>query len=245
VTLHASPRLETHGIWEGPCPWIGPYYLSPESERKFRRVISTCHRLGMKVLPYFAPGMHADTDLDRFMAEVARLKTTYGFDGVYYDGLYPADDWTKSYELMRMTREWIGPDDPVYIHNTESPPLGDQRNGRIYCPFMDTYADFQLRGESVEISGLDDPYLRFCASGYGNSNVIGLLKLNTARDIGDEMLYHLAFLKMHGRMLLSGYPEVGSAVYPGEKGEIRDDWWRYVRALQALKESGVGHPPPQ
>jgi len=131
------------------------------------------------------------------------------------------------------------------VEEMESPPLGDQRNGRIYCPFMDTYADFQLRGESVEISGLDDPYLRFCASGYGNSNVIGLLKLNTARDIGDEMLYHLAFLKMHGRMLLSGYPEVGSAVYPGEKGEIRDDWWRYVRALQALKESGVGHPPRQ
>lgn len=243
LTLHASPAPRS-GIWDGTCPWVGPYRLSRTSAMKFRRVITTAQAFGMKVIPYFAPGMHPNPNLDDFLAEVAALKEEYGFDGVYYDGLYAGrgSDWTKSYELMRLTRDLVGPDNPVYIHTTLAPPLGSQSYGRIFCPFIDTYADFQLRGEHVRLTGLEDPYIRYNTSGYGTSSVIGLLKLSRAHKIKDMMQYHFKMLSLHGRMRRSGFSNKKTGVYPGENGPITDSWGtRYLPALKEMEKQYRQH----
>ncbi len=223
LVLHASPRKISGGIWEGKCPWIGPYKLSPKHEEEFKRVISVAHSLGMKVLPYMAPGMHSNPNLDDFINEMKSLRKKYQFDSVYYDGLYPAADWTKSYILMRMTRDIVGADNPIFIHNTQSPPLGDQRNGRIYCPFIDTYSDFVLKAESVFINGLDDPYLRYVVSGYGTYSGIGMAKVNRAKNIGNEIKYHLKMIELFGQARWCTYPDK-NGIYPGENGPIHDYW---------------------
>ncbi len=238
LTLHASPRKVKglSGIWDGKCPWIGPYKLSEKSEKEFQRVINYAHSIGMKVIPYTAPGMHSNPNLDDFLNEIKSLKDKYHFDGIYYDGLYAAYDWTKSYILMRRTREMFGSDNPLYIHNTQSPPLADQRNGRIYCPFIDTYTDFLLRGESVLIQGLNDPYLRYEVSGYGTYSGIGMLKANRAKDIGDKMQYHLRMLELFGQARWGTYPDK-NGVYPGEEGPVSDEWVNvFFPKLQEFKK---------
>ena len=44
----------------------------------------------------------------------------------------------------------------------------------VYCPFIDTYADYILRGEHPA-DFEDDAYLRYVLAGYNTSNAIGMV----------------------------------------------------------------------
>jgi len=69
----------------------------------------------------------------------------------------------------RAARDRLGEDRILYIHCT-SDPLG---SGRIYCPFIDTWADYILRGEAGR-QGLElEPFLRWTISARNISNSIG------------------------------------------------------------------------
>ena len=133
-------------------------------------MVDTAHGLGMRVIPYFSPLFFPGTESE-FLAELELFLAEWEFDGVYYDGV--SEDIIEAYEIMKGTRKLIGPDGILYVH-IPSPIIGSSYGeGRyIYCPFIDTYADFILRGEHID--DFDDTTLRYTISGYNISNAIGL-----------------------------------------------------------------------
>jgi hypothetical protein len=240
LTLHAS--FGSGGIYDGGTPWVGPYRLSEEAAARLAAIVERCHDNNIKVLPYAAPGMHSDLDKERFIDEIRRLKERFNFDGVFYDGTYEDEDWTKSYSLMRQTRSLFGPTGIIYLHTSNSPPLGNQRGGRIFCPFIDTYADILLTGESVLLDGLDDPYLRFRAAGYRVSNSVGMIKPNRAIGASAHH-FDLRMIELGGTARWGLYPTDG--VFPGQNRPPNDFYTTVLFPLldQLLKEyKGFNQP---
>lgn len=142
--------------------------------------IAEAHRLGMQVICYRHPTSYvwAGVPLDDAIADMRRFRREYGFDGWYFDGLYYAGEWTETYRFIRAMRESVGPEGVIYTHCTLNPP---SRMCDLYCPFIDAYSDFLLRGEAQTIYGPKDPYLRYVVGTYKISNAIATLK-------GDKML---------------------------------------------------------
>lgn len=134
------------------------------NEKELTRVVKKSHSLGMKVIPYMSP-FYSMAKGDDFLFRVKHVLEKYGFDGVYYDGI--SMDILYSYQMIKKTRELLK-DKILYVHLT-SDPLSEN----IYCPFIDTYADYILRAE--HITGFDDKYLRYVLSGYNISNTIGYI----------------------------------------------------------------------
>ncbi len=223
VCLHES-------IWAGgsPISHTGPYEL--QSEDDFRRCVATCERLGMKLIPYMSAYYYYRPGIDDFLEQVAEKREKYGFHGIYYDGIY-FRDWVKSYKLMRRTREMF-PEGPIYVHTSWGPPVGTQT---IWCPFIDTYADIVLRGESHVTEGRDDPYVRYVAGGYRLSNAIGLMKGNKWDIPAEEQLE--VMLDYNGRARMGTYPgkdAEGNYRWPGEDGTLENPWTQYY--FPRLKE---------
>ena len=101
-----------------------------------------------------------------FLQRVKDAIETYEFDGVYYDGI--SQDIIYAYQIMRGTRDIVG-DGLIYFHCTGSP----MRSRNMYCPFIDTYADYILRAEGTK--DFTDRYLRYVVSGHNISNSIGYI----------------------------------------------------------------------
>ncbi len=227
VTLH-------EGMWSGeqPMPHTGPY--EPLDEEQFRRVIATCERLGLKVIPYMSPYYYVEPEVDDFMAQLAERREEYGFDGIYYDGIY-FRDWVKSYRVMRLTREMF-PDGPVYLHTSWGPPVGRHD---LWCPFIDTYADIVLRGEGKETEGRFNPYVRYVSAGYRLSNAIGFMKGHRWELPYEDQLREM--LSYNGRERLSVYPgrdDEGNFHWPGEDGTLDNAWTQvYWPLLQDMKRA--------
>ena len=225
VTLH-------EGMWEGeqPQPHVGPY--APIDARPFQRVITTCHRLGLKLIPYMSPYYFCDQSIDGFLENLAERREKYGFDGIYYDGIY-FKDWVKSYRLMRRTREMF-PDGPIYLHTSWGPPVGQHD---IWCPFVDTYADIVLRGEGKQSDTPDDNYMRYVAAGYKLSNAIGLMK-GHRWEVSAEEQYRI-MLGYNGRARMGVYPGRDAQrnfVWPGQDGELANPWTQlYFPVLQQMR----------
>ncbi|GEM_PF-4699138 len=223
VTLHQH-------IWKTGEPG-GPYDLLDEAE--LHRVIATCHRLGLKLIPYMSPYYYIDPEVEAFIEQLAASRDEHGFDGTYFDGLY-FRDWVKSYRVMRLTRG-LFPDGPMYLHTSWGPPAGRHD---ISCPFIDTYADIVLRGEGRDTFGADDPYVRYIASGYRVSNAIGLMKGSNWDVPYEEQLRIM--LGYNGRERMSAYPsrdDAGVYHWPGEDGTLDTPWTRvYWPLLQQMRE---------
>ena len=231
VTLH-------QGIWAGErrLEPVGPYRI--EDEEEFRRVIATCHRLGLKLIPYMSPYYFHDQSIDGFLSNLAEKRERYGFDGIYFDGIY-FKDWLKSYKLMRRTREML-PEGPIYLHTSWGPPVGQHD---IWCPFVDTYADIVLRGEGKKSDRPDDNYMRYVAAGYKLSNAIGLMK-GHKWDVSAEEQYGI-MLGYNGRARMSTYPRHGADgqwVWPGQSGELASPWiefyWPGLRQIRERWQAG-------
>ena len=133
-------------------------------ERELDRVVKTAHRRGMKVIPYMSPN-YSTARGSEFLDRVGGAIGRFGFDGVYYDGI--SQDIAYTYDIIRGTRAIVG-DGLIYCH--EPNPF---RSRNVYCPFIDTYADFLLRAEGF--AGFTDRFLRYVVSGYNISNAIGYI----------------------------------------------------------------------
>ena len=135
----------------------------PKNEQELARVIRTAHRLNMKVIAYMSPFYQSDptpAGIEEFVRQIDRACKVFGFDGAFFDGVYY--DIPASYEVMRRVRKVIGNKGILYIHVTAVPA--------IRCPFVECYADYTLRGETVT---LNRNYIRWGVSGWNISNTIG------------------------------------------------------------------------
>lgn len=139
------------------------YDWVPLDDAELRRVVDTAHAHGMRVLPYLSPTFTM-APMDHLLGETARLIDTYGFDGVYYDGL--TFDLVQAYELMRRARALLG-ERILYLHTTYE-PFGSRE---LIAPFLDTYADFVLRGEHPSDFS-EDTYIRYVLCSRSTSNAI-------------------------------------------------------------------------
>ncbi|MEN6644717.1 MAG: hypothetical protein ABFE08_19945 [Armatimonadia bacterium] len=154
-----------------------PYTIKEPA--RFRACIAQAHKLGMQVIIYRHPTSYewAGQTLDQMLADMKQCRDEYKFDGWYLDG-YPAwASWMDSYTTIRRLRQEIG-DRALYVHCTLNPPVSQTE---LYCPFIDSYCDFLLRGEGQTINGPDDPYMRYVINTQNISNSIATLK-------GDKML---------------------------------------------------------
>lgn len=163
----AGRKLETTYDVYADAPWAS-FRHEPRDEKAFRRVVKRTHELGMKILVYMAPDASTAED-EEFLCEVDRVVREYGLDGVYFDGV--SQDVWQAYEIMRGTRKLLG-DKLLYVH-IPSPIIGEcyGEGYYVYCPFIDTYADYILRAEHV--MKFDWNYLRYTISGHNISNSIG------------------------------------------------------------------------
>ena len=146
------------------APWLIPAFV-PSDMKEFARVRDEVHGAGMKLIPYFSPYYYRGPD---FPAEIRRALDEHKVDGLYFDGV--SMDFRKSYQLTRKAREMLGDDRLLYVH-CSSDPLGSKT---IYCPFIDTYSDYILRGEAGRGGQSLDAFLRYIVSGYNISNAVGV-----------------------------------------------------------------------
>lgn len=223
VTLHQH-------IWANGEPG-GPYeYLDVD---EFHRVLTTCERLGLKLIPYMSPFYYMDQRVEAFIEQLAAQKAAHGFHGVYFDGLY-FRDWVKSYRVMRMTRE-LFPEGVMYLHTSWGPPVGIHD---MSCPFIDTYADIVLRGEGRQTEADAREYVRYVAAGYRIGNNIGLMKGHKWELPYEDQLR--VMLDFNGRERMSAYPNSpvdGVRHWPGEDGMLDNAWTRvYWPRLQQMRE---------
>jgi len=140
------------------------------NEKDFINTIRKAHSLGMKVVPYMS-AFYSSAKGSDFLDRIKDILFRYDLDGVYFDGV--PQDIVEAYEVVKKTRLILG-DKLLYIHCTKKPV-----NHNVFCPFIDTYADFILRAEGVDyfkaagIENYAQMYLRYVISGFNISNTIG------------------------------------------------------------------------
>ena len=198
---HCNIMVLHQSIYEGASS-SGPYIIKDDAE--YARVIATAHDAGMQVLPYFNPGAYTVKDVDKQLELLRTHMERYGTDGWYFDGLGRSNEWPWTYYFIRHVRDMVG-EACIYTHTTLNPPINSPS---VYCPFIDTYSDFQLRGEGQVIKGLDDPYLRFVIGTFNISNSIATLKGDKMQD-ADEKQQLQAMLGLNGRARWS-YPGINA-----------------------------------
>ncbi len=174
-------------FWEGFCiPGI-----KPRDPERFEQVCRLAHELGYRVLIYTSPyffraegGRGRDTsEPEQYLAEMDHL-LSYPVDGLYWDGIY--SDVEKAWRVARLARQRLG-DRRLYVHCTRKP----FHESRVICPFVDTYADYLLRGEGRNRRFIHADFVRFIVSGYNVSNAVGTLCYDACRidrDIVEECL---------------------------------------------------------
>jgi hypothetical protein len=140
------------------------YDYEPADNAEFLRVIKKAHSLGMKVITYMSP-YYSMAKGDDFFKKMKDVIERYEVDGIYFDGV--SADIMRSYDIVTKARAILG-DKILYIHCTSDPI-----SRKLYCPFIDTYADYILRAEHIR--SFDDGYLRYVVSGYNISNSIGFI----------------------------------------------------------------------
>jgi len=171
---HASVLFMFNGIYNriAGVSYAAPYNVGAPD--KLQATIDLAHELGMEAIVYRHPSSYdwLKLSLDYFLEDLRVTRGRYGFDGWYLDG-YPAwNSWFDCYRAMRIVRDRVG-DGTIYVHCTLNPPA---RMTQLYCPFIDSYATFLLRGEGQFINGLSDPYLRYVVGTQNISNTIATLK---------------------------------------------------------------------
>lgn len=172
--------------------------LAPRDPEKLAHVIKTAHHHGMKVIVYTTPvwflkntpreheGQIDPTpgpmgtvphwgrpdNADLFYQQISRVFKEMSLDGFYFDGIYGAPEHlAASYHLTRAARELVGDDGVLIYHGTgDAPSIG---GSRTYCPSLNAYYDYILRGEGEE-KRTDPEYVRYFLSSYNLSNSVCL-----------------------------------------------------------------------
>jgi len=153
-------------IWPGGdrAPWLIPKFVASDAE-KFKRMRDAVKQSGMKLVLYLSPYYYRGEDL---FAELRGLLAEDKTDGFYFDGV--SGDFRKSYRFVRHSRRILGDERILYTH-CSTDPLG---SANIYCPFIDTYSDYILRGEAGRGGRSREDFLRWICSGYNISNTVGI-----------------------------------------------------------------------
>ena len=107
--------------------------------------------------------------LGRFAARLASISASRLSTRIFKPSTSISTDFRKSYAVIRRAREILGDNRILYVHCSVDP----LKDGRIYCPFIDTYADYIIRGEAGVYGLKLDDFLRWTISGYNISNVVG------------------------------------------------------------------------
>ena len=172
--------------------------LTPRDPEKLAHVIKTAHDRGMKVIVYTTPvwflkntpreheqqidptpgpmgtvphwGRPDNANL--FFQQISRVFKEMSLDGFYFDGIFGAPEHlAASYYLTRAARELVGDDGILIYHGTgDAPSIG---GSRTYCPSLNAYYDYILRGEGEE-KRTDPEYVRYFLSSYNLSNSVCL-----------------------------------------------------------------------
>ena len=183
------------------APWFIPSFV-PSDMEEFARLRNQVHRQGMKFIPYFSPYYYRGLD---FFAEIRRALDELKVDGLYFDGV--SWDFRRSYDVTRRARAMLGDDRLLYVHCSHDP----LQSTTVHCPFIDTYADYILRGETGR-GGLPlDVFLRYTVSSYHIGNAVGLWcyygstgaegyvhKIPTPADIDAALRSHVRFWRTKG-----------------------------------------------
>jgi hypothetical protein len=200
------------------CSWQNYHYL-PRDERELLRVIDTAHKLKMKIVPYFSP-FYSLAEGEEYLARMKDILDKYGFDGVYFDELLVQNNIKQAYKVIRDTRKLLG-NRILYMHCTGS-------SRYMYCPFIDTYADYIMRGE--HFYPFDEHYLRYVLSGFNISNSIGYVcaagdypltfrkkLINHCLAANVRLPYFVPGTKEYQKMMEEGYFPKLKRVASGEK----------------------------
>lgn len=156
---------------------------------RFQTYVKKAVDNGLKPLLYFSPKFYSDSDMNTFFDDVKTVvnsgstSSIYKLDGVYYDGT--PFDCLSTYQLMRKTRDFF-PEGTVILHSSVSAPCFVPD---ILSPFIDTYADITLRGETVPAPLVKDghggtlnyssknwPFPKWAGAQYNVANCIGVFK---------------------------------------------------------------------
>jgi len=152
--------------YKHPKPWETDHPV-PADMNEFTRVRDEAHRLGMKFVVYLSPYYSNAPDV---FAEMQRVLSEYGVDGLYFDGWCGhRDDFRPGYYMIRRARAILG-DRLLYLHSSTE-PFG---TCRVTLPFVYAYADYVLSGEAGRDGLQREEFLRYTVSGYQVSNAVGL-----------------------------------------------------------------------
>jgi hypothetical protein len=145
-------------------PWTTARHVPADPER-FARLAGDVRRAGMEFVVYLSPRHSTAPDL---FAEMRRVLDEYPVDGLYLDGV--SHDFRANDAVVRGAREVLGPDRILYL-NASDEPFGTPR---VRCPFIESHADFVLRGDAGR-GGLPlERFLRFAVSGRNIGNAVGI-----------------------------------------------------------------------
>ena len=240
--------------------------LTPRDPEKLAHVINAAHERRMKVIVYTTPVWFLkDTpreheqqidptpgpmgtvphwgkpdNADLFFQQISRVFKEMSLDGFYFDGIYGAPEHlAASYHLTRSARELVGDDGVLIYHGTgDAPSIG---GSRTYCPSLNTYYNYILRGEGEE-KRTDPEYVRYFLSSYNLSNSVCLSLYRTdeipSADQIDLTLRANVRYPMPLGLLVGDSPERAhfqehyfSRLTPSLKAEITGDLARRTGAL--------------
>ena len=241
--------------------------LTPRDPEKLAHVIKTARDRGMKVIVYTTPvwflkntpreheqqidptpgpmgtvphwGRPDNANL--FFQQISRVFKEMSLDGFYFDGIFGAPEHlAASYYLTRATRELVGDDGILIYHGTgDAPSIG---GSRTYCPSLNAYYDYILRGEGEE-KRTDPEYVRYFLSSYNLSNSVCLSLYKTdeipsAEQIDLTLRANVRYPMPLG-LLVGDSPErmhfqehYFSRLTPSLKAEIAGDLARRTGALE-------------
>lgn len=221
----------------------GPHIVVNKPE--FNRFVKALHTHGLKISPYVSLYYHYRkfSNVEVFYEEVKALRSTYGIDGVYLDGMLredrsnKIDDKIQNWEMIRRLRQLFGPDGSIIYHGT------NRGSPVATTPNVDSYCTATLNGEGVSIKSVNDPYVKYQVRKYGISNTIALWLASkkkrpsyiTDRDVID------AIIAMNGRAYSWGYVAVNeppkSGKYNWGDGLGSTSYRYYLKRIAPLKEA--------
>jgi hypothetical protein len=167
----AGKGIQSRDDWIKDSYWTN-FHHEAIGDKDLKRGIEKAHQEEMKVLPYLSTARFPG-EPEELVRETVSLIEKYGFDGAYLDGMI---NILQGYNIIRGLRKTLGRK-ILYLHNPIL--IGNPRGHYVYCPFIDTYADYILRAEHVAdrgaIPSFDWKYLRYTISGYNISNSVGFV----------------------------------------------------------------------
>lgn len=215
------PPYADYSFWSQDGKWI------PDNEEEFKRVIKTAHANGMKAVPYVSTSKPDDLSPEEFVAEIKRLKESYGIDGVYVDGLFYQKP-EAGYAAARGLRELFADDGWLTFHDTHG-------NG-YWAPFINSYADMVVTGEH---NSLD----RWLTTSYKISNAIASIwpEIPLARQNGKDFLKDISAksFEYNNRVIFmagaQGQWAAFRLYFTDEETEFMKEY--YLRALEKMKNN--------